>query len=69
MIILKSWIILRVKFHVKYITHIILNDERETILYEFLDSRRWKDLNKINGVEKWWCGMLENFKNETLFMY
>jgi hypothetical protein len=68
MIILKSWIILRVKFHVKYITHIILNDERETILYEFLDSRRWKDLNKIS-VEKWWCGMLENFKNETLFMY
>jgi hypothetical protein len=41
-------IILRVKFHLKYISHIILNEERETIVYKFLDSRRWKDLTKIN---------------------
>jgi hypothetical protein len=29
--------------------HIILNEERETILYEPLDTRIWNDLNKING--------------------
>jgi hypothetical protein len=38
--IIKSLIILRIKFHFNYITHIILNEERETILYEILDSRR-----------------------------
>jgi hypothetical protein len=42
MIIKKSLIILRVKFHLKYITHIILNEERETIVYKFLDLRNEK---------------------------
>jgi hypothetical protein len=40
MIIKKYWIISRVKFHLKYITYIILNVERETIFYEPLDSRK-----------------------------
>jgi hypothetical protein len=40
MIILKNKLFLRVKFHLKYITHIILNEEREIILYKSLDSRR-----------------------------
>jgi hypothetical protein len=42
MIIKKSLIILRIKFHFKYITHIILNEERETIVYKFLDIRNEK---------------------------
>jgi hypothetical protein len=44
----KVRIILRVKFHFKHITYIILIEEREIILYEPLNSGRWKDLNKIN---------------------
>jgi hypothetical protein len=35
-------IILGVKFHFKYITYI----------YELLDLKIWKDLNKINDGEK-----------------
>jgi hypothetical protein len=31
---------LRVKFHLKYITHIILNEERKIILYKSLNSNR-----------------------------
>jgi hypothetical protein len=30
-----------------------------------LDSRKWKDLNKINNEEKWWCGMFEKLENLT----
>jgi hypothetical protein len=56
-------------FHLKYITHIILNEERDNILYQPLDSRRWKDLNKINDGEKWWCDIFEKIKNfNTLYV-
>jgi hypothetical protein len=34
----KKLIILKIKFHLKYIIHIILNEEMEIILYEPLDS-------------------------------
>jgi hypothetical protein len=56
----------RVKFYFKYMTHIILNEKSETILYKSLDSKRWKDLNKINDEE---CGILKKYENLTLFIY
>jgi hypothetical protein len=47
----KNWIVLRVKFHFKNIIYIILNEQRETIYMNPWMSRKWKDLNKINGGE------------------
>jgi hypothetical protein len=56
---------LRVKFDIKNNTP-YLNEERKTILYEPLDLRRLKDLNKIN-CEK--SDDMACLKNLTLFMY
>jgi hypothetical protein len=45
---------------------------REIILYERLNLIRWKDLNKINNEEKWWCDeklrrliLIKNYLNAT----
>jgi hypothetical protein len=59
---------LRVKIHFKYIIPVYFKWGEKKTTYELLDISRWKNLNKINGGEEWWCGIFERLEDLTLFM-